>query len=322
MLVEEANRFPVRRIPAQTYACPGGVALLADLYVPEGTDAPPPAIVWLHGGGWRAGNRTLGPNLARFFAGAGFAMAAIDYRLSRRALFPAQIEDVRTAIRWLRAVAASHGIAADRLGLWGASAGGHLAALAGLAPPGCFEPPDAPFQEQESTVQAVVAGYPPVDFLQLDADRPPAGTPSADPESLLLPRPDMRATDPDSYESLLLGAPIATCPDRVRAANPVSYATAGAPPFLILHGTSDTIIAPRQSELLYAALSAAGADVTLALIEGLGHGFLDRSHLDDGGPRRIERRHHAADGRETSESRREPVFPAIERFFRDVLNPA
>ena len=91
----------VRRVLPQTYASPGGVALRADLYLPEGSGAPAPVIIWLHGGGWRSGSRELAPDLTRFFAERGFAMAAIDYRLSRVALFPAQIEDVRTAIRWL-----------------------------------------------------------------------------------------------------------------------------------------------------------------------------------------------------------------------------
>ena len=319
--MRQANSFPVNRIPPQTYASPGGVSLFADLFVPQDAGDRVPAIVWLHGGGWRSGNRRLAPDLSRFFAQRGFAMAAIDYRLSRHALFPAQIEDVRTAIRWLRSAAPSCGIDPDRIALWGASAGGHLAALAALAPAGCFQPPDALYPDVDNRVRAAAIGYAPTDFLQMDAHRPPPGTPCADPESLLLPRPDMRATDPDSYESLLLGAPIATCPDRVQAANPIAYAGGGAPPFLILHGCGDTTIAPHQSELLYAALSAAGAEVTLALIEGLGHGFLNRTHLDDQGPRAMEVRRRLPDGSETRTVQRQLIFPAIEAFFRSVLDP-
>ena len=316
------NVFPVTRLRSLTYATVGGYALQADLYLPQPADGDVPAIVWLHGGGWRYGNRRVAPDLTRFFAAHGFAMVAIDYRLSRSALFPAQIEDVRTAIRWLRSVAPSHGIDPNRIGLWGASAGGHLAALAALAPAACFRPVDALYPDLDSRVQALAIGYPPTDFLQMDAHRAPPGTKSEDPESLLLPRPDMRATDPDSYESRLLGAPIASGPDKVQAANPIAYAGGHAPPFLILHGLSDTTIAPHQSELLYGALAAAGTDVTLALVEGLGHGFLDRTHLDDHGPRNMEVRRRMADGSEIVTVRRQLVFPAIEAFFRAALIPA
>jgi acetyl esterase/lipase len=292
------------------------------VYLPEGIGAPCPAIIWIHGGGWRSGNRELAPDLRRFFAERGFAMVAIDYRLSRAAVFPAQIEDLRTAIRWLRSVASAYGIDSSRIGLWGASAGGHLAALAALAPLDCFRPPGGLYPDHDNAIQAVVVGYAPVDFLQLDADRPPPGTRSEDPESLLLPGPHVRSADADSYESLLLGAPIATCPDRVRAANPIAYAGGPSAPFLILHGLADTTVAPHQSELLYDALRARRTDVALALIDGLGHGFLNRTHLDTPGPRWMELREASGDGKESISRRCQRVFPAIEAFFRATLNPA
>jgi acetyl esterase/lipase len=313
----------VTRLPPLTYANPGGLALHADLYLPEAISAPPPAIVWIHGGGWRSGNRELAPDLSRFFAERGFAMVAIDYRLSRVALFPAQIEDVRTAIRWVRSIAAAYGIDSRRIGLWGASAGGHLAALAGLAPRHCFRSADALYPDQETAVQAVAIGYAPIDFLQLDRHRPPPGTRSADPESLLLPDPDQRSTEAHSYESLLLGAPIATCPERVRAANPIAYVgSEPSAPFLILHGLADTTVPPHQSELLYDALTARRTDVSLALIEGLGHGFLNRTHLDAAGPRWMEVRKCCRDGTESISRQQELVFPVVEAFFRAALNPA
>ena len=124
----------IRRIDDLVYASPEGKPLLADLYLPGGAGEPPPAIVWLHGGGWRFGDRRLAPDLSRYFASSGFAMASIDYRLSREAVFPAQLHDVRAAIRWLRGNAARFGIDADRIGLWGASAGGHLAVWAAGQP--------------------------------------------------------------------------------------------------------------------------------------------------------------------------------------------
>ena len=303
------------------FAAPAGHALFADLHLPAAAAKPVPAILWLHGGGWRSGTRRLGPDLSRFFAARGFAMVAVDYRLSGRAIFPAQIEDVKTAIRWLRSVASRYGIDGGRIGVWGASSGGHLAALAGLTADGDFTPPDAPYRDCSSDVQAVVDGYGPIDFLQMDAHRPPPGTRSDDPESLLLPRLDMRSEDPDSYESLLLGAPIATCPARVREASPLTYVHPGAPPFLIVHGSSDTTVAPEQSELLFGALARAGNAATLVLVEGLGHGFFNRPALDDGGAHRMRVRRSSTPG-EPCRLTAGPLFPAIETFFRAALVPA
>lgn len=311
--------FAVRRLPDLHYADRAGVRLLADLYIPEGADRPP-AIVWVHGGGWRFGDRRLGPDLSRYFARAGFVMAAIDYRLSHQAIFPAQIEDLRAAIRWVRSLAPGYGFDAGRIGLFGSSAGGHLAALAALAPAGAFgEDAAATYGDHSSAVQAVVDGYGPTDFLQIDAHRPPDGTVSDDPETLLLPRGMTRSSAADSFESLLLGAPIETCPERVRAANPVAYARPGAPPFLILHGTSDTTVPAHQSELLFDALAAHDNDVTLWRVEGLGHGFLNRTHLDDGPPRRSEVRRHVPGLGTRVERVSQPIFAAIEKFFRTRL---
>jgi acetyl esterase/lipase len=301
------------------YASPGGVCLRADLHLPRDKGSAVPVIVWIHGGGWRFGNRKIAPDLSRFFAERGFAMVAIDYRLSHQATFPAQIEDVKTAIRWVRSIADTHGVDGHRLGVWGVSAGGHLAALAALTKGGVFEPSGGPYGRHSSAVQAVVAGYPPIDFLQLDLYRPPPEARSEDPESLLLPRPGMQSADADSFESLLLGAPIETCPDRVSDANPITYIGPGAAPFLILHGVSDTTIAPQQSELLYAALAAHDNVVTLGLIETLGHGFLNRTHLDLGPARRMTIKSHRPGGGEHVERRIQPVFPMIEAFFTTHL---
>lgn len=300
-------------------AAPGGIPLRADLFLPEDAPAPPPVIVWVHAGGWRFGSRHLAPDLSRFYAERGFAMVAIDYRLTRHATFPAQLEDVKAAIRWLRSRTDAFGFDASRIGLWGSSAGAHLSALAALRACQALEPPGHAYAAYPTDVQAVVAGYPPVDFLQLDAERPAPGTPSADPETLLLPRHDMRSADPDSFESLLLGAPIETCPDRVREANPLTYVAPGEPPFLILHGLADTTIPPHQSVLLYEGLVRHGNDATLCLIDGLGHGFLHRTHLDDAPPRSMMVRRRDADGRDVIETVAQPIFPLIERFFATHL---
>ena len=291
--------FEVEVLRDLTYSVINGKPLLLDLYRPRGTGGPLPVIIWLHGGGWRFGDRKLGPDLSRYFAQHGFAMASIEYRSSDEAKFPAALEDVKTAIHWLRAQSPQYGLAPNRIGLWGSSSGGHLAALAALTSP--------------SEVQAVVDGYGPTDFLQIDAHRLTTGTYEDDPESMQLP-PDLRSSSPDSFESRFLGAPIATCPELVQRANPVTYAHSGAPPFLILHGLSDTAIPPNQSELLYNALATySNNEVTLCIVSGLGHGFLNRNHLDDGPPRKIEMRGTSL------RATRPGIFKMIEEFFRRHL---
>ena len=299
------------------FATEDGVPLRADIYRPAGA-SPLPAIVWLHGGGWRVGDRRLAPDLSRFFAARGFAMVSVDYRLSTQAVFPAPIRDVKTAVRWLRRVAPTYGVNPDRIGLWGSSSGGHLAVLAATSGAGVFEDDASQDASYSSAVQAVVDGYGPTDFLQIDAHKPAAGMVSDDPESIMLPA-GTRAASPNSPESRLLGAPIESCPERVRMANPMAYAARGVAPTLILHGTSDTTVPAHQSELLYDALAAHDNDVTLYLVDGLGHGFLNRSHLDDGRRRRVTVRSHAPGGQERLEQQSLHVFDVIEAFFRKHL---
>ena len=138
--LQESKPAEVRTL---TYATRDGVDLLLDLYLPAvPVRRPVPVIVFLHGGGWSGGTRTTGPDFKRYFAQDGFAMASIEYRLTPAVTFPANVEDVRTAVRWLKANAAARGLDPDRICLWGTSAGGHLAAVAGLAPRGTFEGTD------------------------------------------------------------------------------------------------------------------------------------------------------------------------------------
>lgn len=285
----------------QVYAVRPQRVLQADLYLPDAAVAVPagagtspgsvqaadanrasgarrPAILWLHGGGWRFGDRRQCPSLERYYAQRGYVMVSIDYRRSQEALFPAAVEDVKTAARWLKSQAGRYGIDPDRIGLWGSSAGGHLAALAAISAEDRFR--DTEYSPYSSSVAAVVDAYGPSDFLRMDAHRDPDGKPSDDLESIQLP-PGKQSADADSLESLFLGAPIQTCPERVRAANPVTYVHGHVPPFLLLHGASDTAIPAHQSQLLYAALAAGGNDVTLGLVRGLGHGFLNRANLDE-----------------------------------------
>ncbi|TDY09064.1 alpha/beta hydrolase [Mycolicibacterium litorale] len=224
--------------------------LLLDLYRPANTTAP--VVVWLHGGGWFTGDRTLAPDLSRFFAERGIAMASIEYRLSAAATFPAQLHDVRCAIRYLRGHAARWHLNPDRIGVWGSSAGGHLAALAGLT--GHMDRLEGEDEGGDASVRAVAESYGPSDLSQ-SAAQMPDGSPS--PETRLFgARPDQAV-------------------DRARAASPLYRVRHDAPAFQISHGTADTVVPQRHSQRLHTALNAAGAVSELYLVDGYRHGFLN-----------------------------------------------
>jgi acetyl esterase/lipase len=236
-------------------AVPGYRPLLLDLHRPDGPT--PPVVVFLHGGGWRVGSRgAFGPAYADWsptpfarLAAAGVAVASLDYRLSGEARFPAQLDDVTAGLAWLRAHAGCVGVDASRVVLWGESAGGHLAALLGLADP---------------QVRGVVDWYGPADLTALVADAAAGGISAVDVGAA------------DSREALLLGAPAASDPERARRAGPVAHVHPGAPPFLLRHGTADRFVPSRQSERLAEALREAGVDVRLDLVEGADHMWLGR----------------------------------------------
>ncbi|WP_123039623.1 alpha/beta hydrolase [Cohnella candidum] len=295
----------VEMLEGLVYSSPGGRALIADLYLPQGSEETAPVILWLHGGGWRVGDRKLGPDLSRYFAERGFAMASIDYRLSGEAKFPAQIEDVLAAIDWLCRVGPEYGIDAKRIGLWGSSAGGHLAAMAGALRP--------------AVVRAVADGYGPTDFLQMDDHRIREEKASDDPESVRL-HPGNRSADPDSPESQLLGAPIGEVPEKVREANPITFVKPDMPPYLILHGLSDLAVPSHQSELLFTALASGGNDATLGLVPGLGHGFFNRNDLGQDKALPMQVRHSSGQVPEwMPEGEPRLSFDFIEAFFRFYL---
>jgi acetyl esterase/lipase len=219
----------------------------------------------------------MAPDLARFFAERGFAMVSIDYRLSDEAVFPAPIEDVKTAVRWVRSVADTFGLDGERVGLWGSSAGGHLAACAALSSAGQFH--GGEHEGFSSEVQAVVDGYGPVDFSRIDEDRDKFTPAAVEVEGVVIPDL-LPAGHPESFESRFLGVPVGTSAEQVKLANPITYVRSGAPPFLILHGLSDRLIPWQQSRLLFDALLAAGNEVTMLTFERLGHGFFNNSKLD------------------------------------------
>ncbi len=237
------------------YAKVGDVSLKLDLYLPERRpEGPMPLVVWVHGGAWQAGSKDQTPAIP--LVRRGFAVASVGYRLSQSARFPAQIEDCKAAIRWLRANAAEHGLDGRRIGAWGSSAGGHLVALLGTSGDVNDLEGQAGNLDQSSRVQAVADWFGPTDFTRMSA------FPS---------RMDHDA--PGSPESRLIGGAIQENKDKVARANPITYVTADDPPFLIMHGDQDELVPLNQSELLFDALRKAKVDATFFVVKGAGHGF-------------------------------------------------
>jgi acetyl esterase/lipase len=232
---------------------PGYRPLILDLYKPA-TPGPHPLIVYIHGGGWFAGHTRHNGALADFpgvlaaLAAEGFTVASVEYRLSDEARFPAQLQDVTAAIRFLRANADQYAIDPARVGVWGGSAGGHLTALASLA---CRATEIDPEAKDDGCVQAAVTWYGVFDFAALK---------SAAPEN--------------PPEKRLLGC-TGPCPaDKIRAVSPVSYIDAKDPPFLLIHGEADKVVPVAQSHLGEAALKKAGVPVSAIYIPNVDHSFI------------------------------------------------
>jgi enterochelin esterase-like enzyme/dienelactone hydrolase len=199
------------------------------------------------------GSKDLCPAVS--FLRDGFAVASINYRFSQHAIFPAQIEDCKAAIRWLRANATTYNIDSSRIGVWGSSAGGHLAAMLGTT--GDVKEFDVgEHRDLSSRVQAVCDWFGPTDFTQMskfpsNIDHDAAGSP----------------------ESLLIGGPVQQNREKAARANPITYVTKDDAPFLIMHGDQDPLVPMNQSELLYDTLKKAGVDATFQSVKGAGHGL-------------------------------------------------
>lgn len=229
-----------------------------DLYLPKDrTQAKRlPLLIWIHGGAWLGGNKNNCP--ARRFVRQGYAVASINYRLSQHAIFPAQIEDCKAAIRYLRANAGKYRFDPKRFGVWGSSAGGHLVALLGTA--GDVKEFDKGRNlDVSSRVQAVCDYFGPTDFTKMSSFRTKMDHDSA-----------------DSPESKLVGGPVQQNKDKCKRANPITYVTKDDPPFLICHGDKDPLVPLNQSQILYEALKKAGVAVKFHTVKGGGHGFRDK----------------------------------------------
>ncbi|QOV93227.1 alpha/beta hydrolase [Novosphingobium sp. ES2-1] len=237
---------------------PGYRPQIVDIYVPAGK-GPHPLVLYIHGGGWMGGHtRQSGafdnfPKMLAAFAAEGFTVASVEYRLSGEATFPAQAKDIFAALRFLRQNAAQYHIDPSRVGVFGGSAGGQLAALTGLAcTDGKIDATLDPASANDGCVQATAAWYGIHDFATMP-----------------------RITQKDSAEQRLLGCKDSTCtPEAIRAASPISYVDVKDAPVLLLHGVDDKVVPVGQSQQLEAALKAAGVPVSATYYPGIDHSFM------------------------------------------------
>jgi acetyl esterase/lipase len=268
---------------------------LLDLYLPERPGrARTPLLIWTGGSGWLAdnGKDSAGP-VAETFNPDGYAVAGVSIRSSTQATFPAQLLDIRAAIRWLRAHAWRYRIDPNRIAIMGNSSGGWASAMAATT----------------GGVQAAVAFFPPTDFLQMDAHMIDCPFFNG-----LFGLTDCH-NDPLSPESRLVGCAIQTCPAAVQRANPISYVGRDDPPTMIVHGQADLLVPHHQSELLYAALREACQDVTFYSVPGAGHSVDEVTAGTEGTTARSTTKCH----RERVAVDTGPTWETIERWLHRAL---
>jgi acetyl esterase/lipase len=248
-----------------TYAVAFGYRpLQLDLWVPAGP-GPAPLVVWVHGGGFMFGDRRILPETFRpnqvfdALLDAGLAVATIDYRHALEAPFPAQLQDAKAAVRYLRANALELGISTERIGAMGESAGGHLVASLGLTAHRTDLEGTHGVVGPSSAVDVVVDWYGVADLATMPRRTPPPHIADKLPPELLVAPEDQLTRGLDG--------------EALADASPVTHVTAGAPPFLLVHGTADWLVPFAQSEQLHAALTAAGVEARLVPVEGAQHVF-------------------------------------------------
>lgn len=232
-----------------TYCTMGGVPLKVDIYYPETASIPWPLVMYVHGGGWQAGDKKEGAGFRDLFGmqKQGFLAVTVNYRLAPKDKFPAQIQDVKCAIRYFRAHAAEYNLNPDKIGVWGGSAGGHLVSLLGTTDSSAgWEVGE--YLDQSSRVQAVVDMFGPSDLTREFAG---AGI---------------------QIQRDVFGATSDTDPV-LAVASPVTYISADDPPFLILQGDADNLVPLEQSQILFDKLQAAGVPSELVIVQHAGHGF-------------------------------------------------
>jgi acetyl esterase/lipase len=235
------------------YARVGDVSLKLDLYVPAVAKSPP-VVVWVHGGAWRSGSKVNPPLLP--LTERGYAVASVDYRLSPVAQFPAQVHDIKAALRYLRATAKENAIGAEKIAIAGGSAGGHLAALVGVTN-GVkeLEGDIGQHRDQSSDVQAIVVFYGASNLTTILAQSTPHGL------NVRVPALE-----------LLLGGQPDSKPELARLGSPVLHVDKNDPPLLWYHGDQDPQMPINQAHELVGAYKKQGLPVTLEVVYGGAHG--------------------------------------------------
>jgi acetyl esterase/lipase len=232
------------------YTTAGGGELRLDITQPAMGDGPFPAVLVIHGGAWREGGREENHRYLADLARRGYVAASPQYRFCPKDTFPAQLEDVKAAVRFLRSNAKSLKVDPERIGAMGFSAGGHLALLLGLTGPADGFDGAASKGVPSARVQAVVDFFGPADLSAKDFSETARG-----------------------YVQCLLGAPAAEKPELAAKASPVFYASAGDAPVLVFQGARDQLVPPSQAFELMEKLSAAGVAGKVEFILGAGHGL-------------------------------------------------
>ncbi|MGA0603490.1 alpha/beta hydrolase fold domain-containing protein [Caulobacter sp. KR2-114] len=236
------------------YGDAGGRPLKLDLYQPDPDRRRSTALIMVHGGGWVGGSKAMLDAHARQLADDGFTVFAPEYRLTGEAVWPAQIHDVKRAIRWVRSKAGDYGFDPDRIALEGHSAGAHLVLLAaGTADDPRFDPADAD-PSIPAHAAAVIAVYPPV-LLYRGATRPSGGNQAA----------------------ALKGADVSD--EAAALASPINHVGADFPPVMLLHGDADKVVPVSASLRFQEALRARGLRVDSHIFAGLPHGFMNQPEL-------------------------------------------
>ena len=245
------------------YATVGGKDLGLDVYLPAGVPSPP-LLVWVHGGAWSSGTKAQAPMV---FVANGFALASIDFRQSTEARFPAQVHDIKAAIRFLRAKAATYGYRADRIAIGGSSSGGHLAALVGVSNGHAeLEGTVGGYVKDSSAVQAILDYYGASNLTTILAQSTPFG--------LNMRRPALER---------LLGAAPEQATELAALASPVKHVDRSDPPLHLLHGDQDPQMPINQSHELEGAYKKLGLDVSFDVVYGAAHGgdrFLAGEYLN------------------------------------------
>jgi acetyl esterase/lipase len=229
------------------------VELKMDIYFPSNEEGKPvPAVMFVHGGGWSVGDksRMTFPQLLPLLLKRGYLVASINYRLAPKYKFPAQIEDAKCAVRFLRAHAGEFNLVPNRIGVEGESAGGHLVALLGLTDAGAGFEGNGGWSGQSSRVEAVADLFGPADLTNFG----------------IKSNGDYRATAEDVFGATFDGDPV------LKRASPVTYISKNAPPFLLLHGNRDEVVPLGQSLELDEKLKAAGVSSTLVIVTNYAHG--------------------------------------------------